>query len=98
MEKIIDFKNMFYYVLIYFCIDFISYAKCDSSQVDLSSFNFRQIKSDLFLQTKFSESNNLNDISSLCSIQLNKIKNGLENSSDWAFNRKTIFSLQYLLR
>ena len=98
MAKIMCYyKNVLYFVLICFCIDF-RYAKCDSNQVDLSAFNFRKIKSDLFLHTrdysskKIIESNDfINTSGSICSSEMNEIKNGLKNSSDWALNRKNIF-------
>lgn len=61
-------------------------------QANLNSFNFEQIKNDLFFKSNldnlhktsvFNESNSRKDIIK-CAIELNQIKNGLKNKELWA--------------
>lgn len=61
-------------------------------QANLNSFNFEQIKNDLFFKSHinnwheasaFGESNSIEDTIK-CAIELNQIKNGLKNKELWA--------------
>lgn len=89
MSEIIGvFMKRLSFVFIIFFSNFGD-VKSHSNQIDLSSIQFEQIKGDLFLQNDFNLSTLINgNLSQVCSDEMNVIKNGLENSFDWALQRK----------
>lgn len=86
------FTKCFLFVLIVRCTS-LNYAKSNSIQSYVISLDFEQIKKDLFhnFPPQFDEPNNKN-LSAQCSNEINEIKNGLKNSSDWAMKRTFNFS------
>ncbi|XP_031622733.1 nose resistant to fluoxetine protein 6-like isoform X2 [Contarinia nasturtii] len=85
MSKITrDFIKRLYLVWIAFCINFND-AKPDSIQIESISLDFEQIKSDLFLQNSYNFSTITNPtLNAICANEMDEIKNGLQNSSDWS--------------
>lgn len=79
------------------CLVFV-FINIALSHYDPSSFNFDQMKNDLFLSIKSNISNRASSFKYqkseenevLCWIEMNALKNGLENKELWAMKSKLV--------
>lgn len=91
-ENIGVFAKRFSFVLIVLFRNFND-VKSHSNHIHLNSIQFEQINRDIFLQNDFDFRTLINDLhenlsEKMCSYEMDVIKTGLENSSEWALQRK----------